>query len=238
MKHLNQCLAVCVLSVWAHSVSAGAEEEAIARGWIEASHTGQEAFSAYIKKHMAEDGVWRPARYVGFGFSMDPTNDKQQIVAMVTPGTPASEVLRVGDIFVSVDGVEATPDNAARLNFRGKPGQAVKAVVSRDGEEIPIEVKRDVISPSAEKAATLKNLALGDPEDWAVDEGEILEIVSAGNVVFVVDEISDTDDDTGAPYVDRSVTRFEFNDTDQVVDVWSIDESRFVLEQQGYTISR
>jgi hypothetical protein len=38
--------------------------------------------------------------------------------------------------------------------------------------------------------------------------------------------------------VNRIVSRFEFDDAGQVVRLWGLGESRFVLEQQGYTISR
>lgn len=239
MKKLQQWfIALTVLALTPFAVAENAANEAVARGWIEAAHSGKADFAAYVKKHMAEDGAWTQNRYVGFGFSMDPNNDEQLVVAMVTPDTPASKVLKVGDVFVSVAGVPATEENRDRMNFRGKPGAPVKAVIKRDGKEMPIEVNRGVITSMNDKATVMENIALGDAEEWPVDSGKIIEVISEGNVVYVMDELTETEADTGIQYVNRGVTRLEFNDNNQVVGGWGLDESRFVLEQLGYTISR
>ncbi|GAB3288782.1 PDZ domain-containing protein [Parahaliea aestuarii] len=241
MKMLAQWFVALIFLSLTHAALADDHEnknEAVARGWVEAAQSGKDEFAAYVKKHMAEDGVWHQNRYVGFGFSMDPTNDEQLVVAIVTPGTPAAEVLKAGDVFVSVAGVPATEENRDRMNFRGKPGAPVKAVISRGGKEIPIEVRRGVIDHINDKAAVLENIALGDAEEWPVDSGSVLEVISDGSAVVVVDEFTDTEEDTGIQYVNRGVTHFQFNDKHQVVKGWSLDESRFVLEQLGYTISR
>jgi PDZ domain-containing secreted protein len=238
MKTLQQLLlSVTLVALAAAQVQAG-DKEAIARGWVEAAHKGRDAFMAYVKEHMAEDGVWEANRYVGFGFQMDPMNDEQLVVTMVSPDTPAAGVLKEGDVFVSVADVPATAENRDRMAFRGKPGEPIKAVISRDGKEMPIEVSRGVIAKEDDKATVLRGISLSDPEAWPVDEGKVVDVVGEGNVVFVVDEVTETEDDTGITYTDRSVTRLEFNDRDQVVRGWSLDEGRFVLEQLGYTISR
>lgn len=241
MKKLSSWLFSILLFACAGTAFADnhtSNNKAIAKGWAENSYNDRDTFATYMKNHMADDGTWQPPRYVGLGFSMDPTNDEQQVVAMVVPETPASEVLKVGDVFVSVGGVPATPENADRLNFRGKPGMPVKAVIMRDGKEMAIEVTRGTIDRAADKATALNNLMLGDPEDWAVDKGEVLEVVGDGNVVFLVDEITDTEDETGISWKTKRVTRFEFNDKHQVVNAWTMNESRYILEQLGYTISR
>lgn len=214
------------------------EHKQVARGWVEASAESPQALAAYIEKHMAEDGVFVPERYVGFGFSFDPRNDDEMIVARVTPGTPAAEVLEAGDRFVSVAGTPATFENRDRLLFRGKPGETVKAVIERDGKQMDIAVARGVIAVESPKSVSLANLALADPEDWEVDSLEISEVVQEGNVVFVVSEIEDTEADTGYPFVERSVQRFEFNDDGKVTRSWVLREDGFVYEQLGYTISR
>jgi hypothetical protein len=124
------------------------------------------------------------------------------------------------------------------MSFRGKPGEAVKAVIRRGDETMPIEVTRGVIASTASKDLVLENMARADAETWPVTEGKIVEVLSKGNVVYVVHEIKDVDDDNGLPFENRVISRFEFNDAGQVASVRNQGESRFVLEQTGYTISR
>jgi hypothetical protein len=210
----------------------------LAMSWVKASHTGKAETIAMVEKHMAADGVFEQNRYVGFGFSFDPQNDEEMVIVNVTPGSPASAVLKEGDVFVSVGDIPATRENRDRMSFRGKPGEAVKAVIRRGDETMPIEVKRGVIASTASKALVLENMARADAETWPVTEGKIVEVMSKGNVVYVVHEIKDMDDDVGLPFENRVISRFEFNDAGQVASVRNQGESRFVLEQTGYTISR
>ena len=127
-------LAASALAWGAHHENAN---EKVATDWIKATHAGQAQTRAYVEKYMADDGIFEQGRYVGFGFSLDPKNEDQMVVASVTPGTPAASVLEVGDVFESVSGVPATRENRDRMSFRGKPGEPVKAVVKRDGKTMP-----------------------------------------------------------------------------------------------------
>ena len=212
--------------------------EKLAIAWVTAGYTGMDETLAMVKENMAEDGILRPERYVGFGFQLDPNNDDEMTVVRVTPGTPASKVLKEGDVFVSVAGVPATYENRDKMSFRGKPGEPVKAVIKRDGKEMAIEVKRGIIATTTSKEQLLKNIPLGDRENWGVDSFQIDEVLSEGNVVYVVSSYTDTEDDTGIEYTERTMTRFVFDDEGKVSWVGGLGESRFVLEQQGYTITR
>ena len=212
--------------------------EKLAIAWITAVNTGMDETLAMVKENMADDGVFRPARYVGFGFQFDPNNEEEMTVVRVTPGTPASEVLKEGDVFVSVAGVSATYENRDRMNFRGKPGEPVKAVIKRGDEEMAIEVKRGIIATRNSKEQALKNISQGDRENWGVDSFRIDEVLSEGNVVYVVSSYTDTEDDTGIEFTERTMTRFVFNDDGKVSWVGGLGESRFVLEQLGFTITR
>mgnify|MGYP001822208880 CR=1 FL=1 len=212
--------------------------EKVASDWIKATHKGQAETRAMVEKHMADNGVFHQSRYVGFGFALDPKNQDQMVVANVTPGTPAASVLQVGDVFESVAGVPSTRENRDRMSFRGKPGEPVKAVVKRDGKSVPIEVRRGIIAADLSKAEVLAGIDRANDETWAVDQGSIVEVLSNGNVVYVVDETKDTDDVSGLPFENRSITRFEFNGDGKAVSVRSMGEDRFVLEQLGYTIER
>lgn len=223
-------------SAWAaHHENAN---EKVATDWIKATHTGQAETRAMVEKHMADNGIFEQGRYVGFGFSLDPKNEDQMVVASVTPGTPAASVLQVGDVFESVAEVPATRENRDRMSFRGKPGAPVKAVVKRGGKSVPIEVRRGIIDAKLSKAETLAGVDRANGDTWAVEKGKIVEVLSKGNVVYVADETKDTDDVSGLPFENRSITRFEFNGDGKVVNVRSMGESRFVLEQLGYTIER
>ena len=235
---------ICLLAITMATVSFadhhGKEnaKKAMARAWIEAGNTGKAEFIAFVEENMADDGVAIPPRYVGFGFQLDPNNDDDMRVVAVTDGTPASKVLKVGDVFVSVAGVPATPENSDRMSFRGKPGEPVKAVIKRGGKEMAIEVKRGVIEVRNSKEKFLANLALAEADTWTVDESKIVEITNEGNVVWAVQEIKDTEEDTGIEFVNRNIMRFEINDAGKVSWAAVRGESRFVLEQLGYTISR
>ena len=223
---------------WADHHGEENARKALARAWIGAADTGKADFIAFVEKNMAEDGVAIPARYVGLGFQLDPNTDDDMTVVAVTADTPASTVLQVGDVFVSVAGVPATPENNDRMSFRGKPGEPVKAVIKRGGKDMAIEIKRGVIEVRNSKAAFLANIALANADDWTVDESEIVEIMNEGDVVWAVQEIRDTEKDTGIEFVNRIIMRMEINDAGKVTWAGTRGESRFVLEQLGYTISR
>ncbi|MEQ8517254.1 MAG: PDZ domain-containing protein [Chromatocurvus sp.] len=242
MHMIYRLTAVCTLMGAATALQAahheGMDNKAVARDWIETGCAGVEQLRTYVEKHMADDGVFMPGRYVGLGFSLDPNNDEQAVVAMVTPGTPAAEVLKEGDVFVSVDGMEANYENRDRMTFRGKPGEPVAAVIMREGKEMPVEVMRGIIATESSKAQALRGLSMADAESWPADSCEIREVVGEGNVVYVHDSMTETEEETGITYEMQGVTRFEFNDEGKVVKFWSLNENRFMLEQLGYTISR
>jgi hypothetical protein len=210
----------------------------LAKAWVTAGYSGMDEFLTMVRNNMADDGVVVQPRFAGFGFLMDANNQDQAVVARVMPGSPASEVLKADDVFVSVAGVPATRENLSRLDFRGKPGQSVKAVVKRADKEIPIEITRGVIAQRSSKANVLDNLSTANAEDWPVDSFDIEEIIGEGNVVYVVSSYNETESSTGVQYTNRRINRFVFNDEGKVTwNSWH-DESRFILEQQGYTISR
>lgn len=214
------------------------DNKSVAKGWLEAACADVDELSAYIEKHMADDGVFMPGRYVGLGFSLDPNNDDEAVVAMVTPGTPAADVLKEGDVFISVAGMEATYENRDRMTFRGTPGEPVEAVIMRDGEEMDVEISRGIIASELSKARALRGLGMADAESWPADSCKINEIIAEGNVVYVDESATQTEDGTGISFEQRSVTRFEFNDEGKVVKLWTLSEDRFMLEQLGYSISR
>ena len=54
----------------------------------------------------------------------------------------------------------------------------------------------------------------------------------------MLDRSTRTEQATGLPYKAYKVTRFVFNENGMVSEFGALTEDRFILEQQGYTISR
>ena len=237
MQTFIRCATAATLAMISASVFASGHKE-VATGWFKASCGELDQFKAYIEEHMADDGVFIPDRYVGFGFSLDSDPEDEMRVEMVTPGTPASKVLKKGDVFVSVNGVPSTYENRDKMSFRGKPGEPVPAVILRDGEEMEIEVKRGIIAAVNDKERVLEGLSIADADDWPSDSCSLAEVVAEGNVVYLHGKWSDTESETGYKFTGQVVMRLEFNEAGQVSKAWGLGEDRFVLEQLGYQITR
>ena len=243
MNNTYKSLMLTVIVTMSGSVLAEHHEsysanEATAVAWVKAGHTGKAETKAMVEKQMAADGVAHQSRYVGFGFSYDPQNEDEMVITNITPESPASAVLKEGDIFVSVRGIPATKENRDRLSFRGKPGEAVEAVIKRGGKSMPVKISRGVIAAVASKSDALENIEAGDAKDWPVNEGSIVEVISKGNIVYVVHHVKDTDSQNGMPFEAYYISRLEFNDKGEVLNTRGLGEDRFVLEQTGFTISR
>ena len=213
----------------------------LAKAWVTAASTSRTAAMEMIETNMAEDGLLYRDRYVGFGFMWDNSQGAEEgrmIVTNVIADSPVAGVLQEGDEFISVGGVEVSADTMWNLPFRGQPGESVSAVVSRDGEEMPIEVSRGVISSTTTKAQMLEWMATLEDDDWGPDKWELHEAVGQGDVVYVWTQAWNTDEATGLPFEAHQVTRMMFTESGQVQAIASLSEDRFVLEQMGYTVSR
>ena len=213
----------------------------LAKAWVTAASTSRTAAMEMIETNMAEDGLLYRDRYVGFGFMWDNSQGVEEgrmIVTNVIADSPVAGVLQEGDEFISVGGVEVSADTMWNLPFRGQPGESVSAVVSRDGEEMPIEVSRGVISSTTTKAQMLEWMATLEDDDWGPDKWELHEAVGQGDVVYVWTQAWNTDEATGLPFEAHQVTRMMFNESGRVQAIASLSEDRFVLEQMGYTVSR
>ena len=148
----------------------------LAKAWVTAASTSRTAAMEMIETNMAEDGLLYRDRYVGFGFMWDNSQGAEEgrmVVTNVIADSPVAGVLQEGDEFISVGGVEVNANTMWNLPFRGQPGESVSAVVSRDGEEMPIEVSRGVISSTTTKAQMLEWMATLEDDDWGPDKWEI-----------------------------------------------------------------
>mgnify|MGYP005999547567 CR=1 FL=1 len=129
---------------------------AAAKQWVTAGAAGKAEAMAAVQELMAEDGLLYRSRYVGFGFTWDPADEEgRMIVGTVTPESPVDGLLQPGDQFLSVRGVEVNEANMGKLDFRGKPGEVVDAVILRDGESMDISVARGIIDTPISKAQML-----------------------------------------------------------------------------------
>ena len=210
----------------------------LAAAWVTASYTSQDAALSMVDQNMAGDGVQVGSRYVGFGFVWDPEGDGM-VVNYVVPESPASAVLMEGDSFVEVNGVRLTNENRINLGFRGKPGENVDAVILRDGVEMPISVARGAVQIRNSKEQVMNNISDGDAENWGPEDFNIVETgVTNDGVVYVLHWSEFIEDATGYKANAYTVTRFMFNDDGKVAWVGNLSEDRFVLEQQGYSITR
>ena len=228
-----------ILSLGLSAMHHESSPESTAEAWIKAIHTGKQETIDFVTKHMAEDGRNVPGRYVGFGFMYNPNAEPgTMIVTGIMPESPASKVLEVGDKFLIVNGVRVNERNMGKLNFRGKPGEAVRATIERGGKRQNISVARGIISTTYSKEQVLSNMGIAIAENWKPDEANIIEVISEDNIVYVLHWAKDIDDDSGLPYEAYTVTRFVFNEDVKVERIANLSEDRFVLEQQGYNISR
>ena len=84
----------------------------------------------------------------------------------------------------------------------------------------------------------LDNMESGNADEWVPEESNIMEVLSNDELVYVLHWSKDTDEVSGLPFEAVSLTRFTFNDSGKVKSIRNLSEDRFVLEQQGFTISR
>jgi hypothetical protein len=210
----------------------------LATAWVTAGYTGKAEATEMVEKNMSEDGMSVGGRYVGMGFIWDP-EEEGMTVTYIIPESPASKALKVGDSFVEVAGIRVSEDNRNRLGFRGKPGEEINAIVLRDDEEVAVTVARGAVQQSSTKAQTLENFAQADAEDWGPDMFEIIETARTDDgTVWVLSWSEFTEEASGLTANAFTATRFEFNDEGKVSWVGNLSEDRFILEQQGYSISR
>ena len=160
---------------------------AAAKQWVTAGAAGKTEAMAAVQELMAEDGLLYRSRYVGFGFTWDPADEEgRMIVGTVTPESPVDGLLQSGDQFLSVRGVEVNEANMGKLDFRGKPGEVVDAVILRDGESMDISVARGIIDTPISKAQMLAWMDTGDADTWGPEKWELHEAIGQGNVANIV----------------------------------------------------
>ena len=241
LKTFFACFALIALAACNmenNSVSDHQERMDLATAWVTAANTGKAEAIEMGEKKMAEDGVVAGDRYVGMGFIWNP-DESGMTVTYIIPDSPASKSLEVGDSFVEVAGVQVSDDNRNRLGFRGKPGEEIDAVVLRNDELVSVSVARGAVRQMSSKSQMLETMTEGDAEGWGPEEFNIIETsVTNDGIVWVLSWAKFTEDATGIEANAYTANRFVFNDEGKVTRVANLTEDRFVLEQQGYSITR
>ncbi len=211
--------------------------EATSNDWVTAFYTGKAESIEMVENNMAEDGQSVQGRYVGFGFTWDPRENEMR-VGQVTPNSPADGALKVGDLFLEVNGIKAIPENFQSLGFRGKPGAEIAAVIERNGMKKNITFKRGVVNGRLSKSQALDNMNSAEADEWPAKEFRIIEVLSKGNTVYVLSNASQTDYQVDLDYNAYTVHRLMFNEGGKVIEIANLSEDRFVLEQTGFKITR
>ena len=241
MKNLQISLGLSLLLVISACTNNENKHEAamdLAVAWVEASYTSQDAALSMVNENMADEGVSLSDRYVGFGFVWNPEGDGM-VIDYVVPESPAAGVLMEGDSFIEVNGIKLTNENRNNLGFRGKPGENVDAVIIRDGVEKPISIARGPVQIRYSKEQVVNNISNGDAESWGPEDFNIIEAgVTNDGVVYVLHWSEFVEDATGYKGNAYTVTRFMFDEEGKVAWVGNLSEDRFVLEQQGWKITR
>ena len=211
--------------------------EATSNDWVTAFYTGKAESTEMVENNMAEDGQSVQGRYVGFGFTWDPRENEMR-VGQVTPNSPADGALKVGDLFLEVNGIKAIPENFQSLGFRGKPGAEIAAVIERNGMKKNITFKRGVVNGRLSKSQALDSMNSAEADEWPAKEFRIIEVLSKGNTVYVLSNASQTDYQVDLDYNAYTVHRLMFNEDGKVIEIANLSEDRFVLEQTGFKITR
>tara|TARA_B100000953_G_scaffold195156_1_gene160743 strand:+ start:262 stop:1005 length:744 start_codon:yes stop_codon:yes gene_type:complete len=211
--------------------------EATSNDWVTAFYTGKAESIEMVENNMAEDGQSVQGRYVGFGFTWDPRENEMR-VGQVTPNSPADGALKVGDLFLEVNGIKVIPENFQNLGFRGKPGAEIAAVIERNGMKKNITFKRGVVNGRLSKSQALDNMNSAEADEWPAKEFRIIEVLSKGNTVYVLSNASQTDYQVDLDYNAYTVHRLMFNEGGKVIEIANLSEDRFVLEQTGFKITR
>jgi predicted SnoaL-like aldol condensation-catalyzing enzyme len=92
-------------------------------------------------QYFSPDYVARGAPYIGMGFSRD-TSEKQHIINMVFPGSPADGVLQVGDELLWVEHQHQRWTTYEEIN-QGLQGRQYKLGIRRGNQTLEVELTKD-----------------------------------------------------------------------------------------------
>jgi len=207
------------------SITNKAKIKAIYDAWD--TGTKEEWMSAYLDI-MTEDFTRWNGRYVGLGFTIN----NEDMTVLRTTGTPANENLKVGDKFLTVNGIQASTENSDELPFQGPVGGDVTVVVDRNGENIEMTMQRAAqvnISNQSEIRENLENWSDYDNRPRMLNVGPM---TAEGNEVWGHFELGfETPDGNLVRW--WVIERFIFNESGEMTNHYQIQEDLFREAQLG-----
>ena len=181
---------------------------------------------------MADDFERWNGRYVGLGFRIN----QEELTVLGTTNAPASDYLKAGDKFLSVNGMEASAENVDDLPFQGKLGGEVTVVVDRDGEEMTFTMKRATQVNDAGREEVIQNLTNWTNFDMRPKIKSSRPLVAEDNVVIGTFQLAFTDAD-GNEVTWWVMERFVFNEDGELAFHADLSEELFFNQQQGYYLT-
>ena len=229
-KILFFMLAVLTINLtFASSDSNKAKIKAIYDSWE--TGTKEEWMNAYTGI-MADDFERWNGRYVGLGFRIN----QEELTVLGTANAPASDYLKVGDKFLSVNGIEASAENVDDLPFQGKLGGEVTVVVDRDGKEMTFTMKRATQVNDATREEVIQNLTNWTNFDMRPKIKSSTPLVAEDNVVIGTFQLFYVDPD-GNEVTWWNIERFVFNEDGKLIFHADLSEELFLNQQQGYYLT-
>ena len=191
--------------------------------------TKEEWMNAYTGI-MADDFERWNGRYVGLGFRIN----QEELTVLGTTNAPASDYLKVGDKFLSVNGMEASAENVDDLPFQGKLGGEVTVVVDRDGEEMTFTMKRATQVNDAGREEVIQNLTNWTNFDMRPKIKSSRPLVAEDNVVIGTFQLAFTDAD-GNEVTWWVMERFVFNEDGELAFHADLSEELFLINNKDIT---
>ena len=220
-KILFFILAVLTINLtFASSDSNKAKIKAVYDFWE--TGTKEEWMNAYTGI-MADDFERWNGRYVGLGFRIN----QEELTVLGTTNAPASDYLKAGDKFLSVNGMEASAENVDDLPFQGKLGGEVTVVVDRDGEEMTFTMKRATQVNDAGREEVIQNLTNWTNFDMRPKIKSSRPLVAEDNVVIGTFQLAFTDAD-GNEVTWWVMERFVFNEDGELAFHADLSEELFL----------
>ena len=229
MKKLSLIFFVLSCFSFADSDSNKAKIKAIYDAWD--TGTKEEWMSAYLSIHADNFNRWN-GRYVGLGFRIN----TEEMTVIEATASPAKENFKPGDKFISVNGIEATPENAENLPFRGALGGEVVVVLEREGKQKTVSMKRAAQVNDATSAEIKTNVDGWDGWDQRPKAKIMRPLIAEDNVVYGAFQMAYQDQD-GNEVTWWNIDRFVFNDEGKLVGHADLSEELFFEEQRGYFLT-
>ena len=193
-----------------------------------------------IYNYYSEECVFYSPPYVGLGFFPDDSSGERLEVKRVVPNSPATEVLKQGDVIL-----RASDDNGSWEGYdqlrtglwgQGKLGTEVTLTLLRSGETIEATIKRGRIDGFNLPIETLldvwRHFLLEEMPDLKT---EIIQIMASGDLVafYAANTGTSTIYNQSAVWTECNILRLE---NGKIVEWWGVEDTISQWRQMGFQI--